>query len=63
MLAQAGAKVIVSDYNLEAANDVVQQIEQHGGIATALVQLVAKTIETAGAADKCKHGGEQTLDQ
>ncbi len=58
MLAAFGANIVVSDYKLQAAKEVVQGIIKDGGIATAvdcdvtkdeaLVQLVDKTIEVYG---------------
>lgn len=57
-LAAFGANVVVSDYNIEAAQNVVQNIVKAGGMATAidcdvtkdeaLISLVDKTIETYG---------------
>ena len=58
MLAAFGANIVVSDYKLEAAKEVMQEIIKDGGIATAidcdvtkdeaLVHLVDKTMETYG---------------
>ncbi len=58
MLADAGARVVVSDYNMEAARAVADEINNHGGTAIAvdcdvtndqaLVSLVDKTIEHFG---------------
>jgi NAD(P)-dependent dehydrogenase (short-subunit alcohol dehydrogenase family) len=42
LYAKEGAKVVVSDINLEAAQATVAQIEAAGGTATALVANVAK---------------------
>lgn len=59
MLAGAGANVVVSEYNLEAAQTVADEINHGGGSAIsidcdvtkdeALVNLVDKTIEKFGA--------------
>lgn len=58
MLAAFGANVVVSDYKLEAAKEVVEEIIKDGGNATAidcdvtkdeaLVNLVNKTMEAYG---------------
>ncbi len=58
LLAAFGARVVVSDYNLEAAAAVAEEIQQDGGHATAiecdvtkeeaLVNLVDKTLEAYG---------------
>ena len=59
MLAAFGANVVVSDYNLDAAKEVVQEIESDGGKAVAidcdvtkdeaLVRLVDETIKAFGS--------------
>lgn len=59
ILAEFGANVIVSDYKLDAAKEVVTEIENQGGNATAvecdvtkdeeLVNLVAKSLEAYGS--------------
>jgi len=58
MLAEFGASVIVSDYNLDAAKEVVKEIENEAGNAIAvecdvtkdegLVNLVEKSLEAYG---------------
>lgn len=59
MLASFGANVVVSDYNLDAAKEVVQEIESDGGKAIAidcdvtkdeaLVRLVDETTKAFGS--------------
>lgn len=61
LYAKEGAKVVVSDINLEAANKVVEDIQKNNGTATAIVanvtkeediqNLVDKTVETYGTLD------------
>ncbi|HHY21984.1 MAG TPA: SDR family oxidoreductase [Bacilli bacterium] len=42
LFALEGAKVVVSDLNLDSANETVAEIKANGGIATAVVANVAK---------------------
>lgn len=42
LYAKEGAKVIVSDINLDGAKETVAEIEIHGGIATAVLADIAK---------------------
>lgn len=42
LYAKEGAKVVVSDINLDSANETIAEIESNGGIATVVVANVAK---------------------
>jgi len=61
LFAQEGAKVVVSDINVEGANAVVSEIESNGGIATAIETNVTKEEDIQRLIDTCvnKYG---TLD-
>jgi len=51
LFAKEGAKVIVSDINLEAISDVISEITTKGGIATAIVANVTKEKDVQNMID------------
>ena len=51
LFAKEGAKVIISDINLEAISDVISEITTKGGIATAIVANVTKEKDVQNMID------------